>query len=288
MKEEKLVSVIIPCYNGEKTIRQAVLSIVNQTYRNLEIIICNDCSTDNSEKILKDLQAQDSRIALLNNGVNLKLPKTLNKMIDYAHGEYIARMDADDISLPSRIEKEVCFLDENQDYGIVGCNAWQVRNGRKCADSFLPLTNDDIQIYKAALSPFYHPTVMIRSQILKENHYNEDYVYAQDYELWLRLLQKTKGYNLKERLFLYSIEAAQNPEKKQIQNLNKARALYENKVDYFSFSTKNIKRLKARIPFCIQMFVRCRLFSFEVLVYIIYYKPAQFFMRHFSKLEEAT
>ena len=98
-KNNPLVSVIIPCYNAEKYVESAIRSIMNQTYKNLEIIITDDCSTDDTLEILQKLAKEDSRIKLYKNETNLKIVKTLNNMISQANGKYIARMDADDISL---------------------------------------------------------------------------------------------------------------------------------------------------------------------------------------------
>ena len=116
---QPLVSVLIPCYNVERYVVEAVGSISNQTYKNLEIIAINDCSTDRTGELLMQLAREDSRIRVVTNEVNLKLIQTLNKGIGMCNGEYIARMDADDISLPTRIEKEVRFLEENNDHVIV-------------------------------------------------------------------------------------------------------------------------------------------------------------------------
>ena len=108
-----LVSVIIPCYNAEKYVEEAIRSIMTQTYSNLEIIVTDDCSSDNTLMILETLAAEDSRIKVIKNEKNLKIVKSLNNMIEVAQGKYIARMDADDISLPERIEKQVSFLDSS-------------------------------------------------------------------------------------------------------------------------------------------------------------------------------
>ena len=110
-----LVSVIIPCYNAEKYVEEAVRSIMTQRYKNIEILVTEDCSTDNTLKILKNLEKEDSRIKVIQNKKNLKIVKSLNNMINIAQGKYIARMDADDISLPERIEKQVRFMEENPD-----------------------------------------------------------------------------------------------------------------------------------------------------------------------------
>ncbi|GHU16190.1 hypothetical protein FACS1894163_05060 [Spirochaetia bacterium] len=200
-----LVSVIIPCYNCEKYVELAVQSIIDQTYPNLEILITDDCSTDNSYNILKELAQNDSRIILIKNEANLKLAKSLNNMIDMAKGKYIARMDADDISLSERIMTQVEWMEAHSDYAICGTNAWVMNSNEKIIrKSILPATNEEINNSKYCRSPFYHPTVMLRTDVIKIYKYNEKFpLAAEDYELWFRMLKNCKGYNLKQRLLKY-------------------------------------------------------------------------------------
>lgn len=203
-----LVSVIIPCYNAEKYVDSAVRSIINQTYKNLEIIVTDDCSTDGTFAILKKFATEDSRIKLYKNETNLKIVKTLNNMIQLANGKYIARMDADDISLPKRIEKQVEFLEENPDIAFCGTNAFIINENSKCTGkTSLPITPEDNKFFLQFYSTFFHPTVMIRSEIYKQNLYNENFLYAEDYELWARMIfqENLKGSNLAENLFKYRI-----------------------------------------------------------------------------------
>ena len=161
-----LVSVIIPCYNAEKYVEEAIRSVMTQTYSNLEIIVTDDCSSDNTLMILETLAAEDSRIKVIKNEENLKIVKSLNNMIEVAQGKYIARMDADDISLPERIEKQVSFLESNPEYGLCGTNAWHIdENGKKIGKSYLPVTHEENKFYLAYYSTFYHPTIMLRSCI---------------------------------------------------------------------------------------------------------------------------
>ncbi len=123
-QKQPLVSVIIPCYNAEKYVEQAVRSIMNQTYKNLEILITDDCSTDASFAILQKLAEEDARIKLFRNTENQKIVRTLNALVERATGKYMARMDADDISLAKRFERQAAFLEANPDIAICGTNAW--------------------------------------------------------------------------------------------------------------------------------------------------------------------
>ena len=115
-----LVSIIMGVYNEEKNLQTCIDSIINQTYDNWEFIICDDCSTDGSVRVLEEYRNKDSRITVLKNENNSRLAQTLNNCLKVAKGEFIARMDADDISLPDRIQKQVVFLIENPGIDCVG------------------------------------------------------------------------------------------------------------------------------------------------------------------------
>lgn len=222
-----LVSVIIPCYNAENYVESAVRSMMVQTYTNLEILCCDDCSTDGTFAILQKLAAEDSRITLYRNESNLKIVRTLNSLVAAANGKYIARMDADDISLPKRIEKQVAFLERNPDYALCGTNAWHIdESGRRIGKSVLPLSFEDNKFFLQFYSTFYHPTVMLRSEIYKQNLYDENFLYAEDYELWARLVfaENAKGANIKEKLLKYRIFKNQSSEEhRKEQNESSAR-----------------------------------------------------------------
>lgn len=173
LKNNPLVSVIIPCYNAEKYVESAVRSIMNQFYKNLEIIVTDDCSTDDTLEILQNLAKEDSRIKLYKNEANLRIVKTLNNMILQANGKYIARMDADDFSLPERIEKQVLFLEQNSDFSFCGTNVYKIDENRKIVGkSVLPETFEDNKLFLKFYSTFYHPTVIFRSDVYKKNLYD--------------------------------------------------------------------------------------------------------------------
>ena len=124
--DQKLISVIMSVYNGEKYLVQAIDSILNQTYQNFEFIIIDDCSTDNSSHILQEYAKKDSRIKIIKKEKNIGIKgfiENLNLGISIAKGKYIARMDADDISLPERFQKQVNFLEKNSDFSLCFSNA---------------------------------------------------------------------------------------------------------------------------------------------------------------------
>ncbi len=197
------VTVLMPVYNAEKYVGEAIDSILNQTFKYFEFLIINDGSTDSSLEIIKSYN--DPRIKLVSNDINLGLSNTLNKGIELSQGEYIARMDADDISLPERLEKQIEFMDSHQHIGI--CGSW-IQNFDRSGDKDIWKYS---QIHEELLcslfynSCFAHPSVCIRKQVLIETglRYKQEFTPAEDYELWTRLIEVTKGTNLPLVLLKY-------------------------------------------------------------------------------------
>lgn len=202
-----LVSVIIPCYNAGRYVEEAVESILNQTYKRLEIIAIDDGSTDDTKDILRRLQHKDNRLNIIENGQNLKLVNTLNKGLYFSNGDFVARMDADDIALPSRIEKQVEFLYANPDVGLLGTFIEEF--GEDTPHSILkqPTTHQAIYSRLFVSSPFFHPSVMMRKKILSDYslQYENQYYRAEDYALWVKMSQYTKMANIPEVLLKYRI-----------------------------------------------------------------------------------
>lgn len=210
MIESPLVTVLMPVFNGEKYLREALESILNQTYKNLEILIINDGSKDQSEEII--LSYTDKRIRYIKNQENIKLISTLNLGIKEAKGKYIARMDADDVSMLNRIEKQVCFLEENPSYILCGSNVKLIKNDQK-TDEIIHYHNDssDIKFALAFYCPFIHPTILIRKEILDMHNifYDPLFLHAEDYYLWTKLVDLGDFVNLPEELIYYRIHEHQ-------------------------------------------------------------------------------
>ncbi|WP_431427650.1 glycosyltransferase family 2 protein [Bacteroides hominis] len=207
------ISVILPVYNAQKTIVESINSILQQTYSDFELIVIDDGSTDDSKRIIKNYN--DKRIIFIENTRNRGLIYTLNRGLMLARGKYIARMDADDISLPTRLEKQLKVMEANPN--IIVCGTQIKKIGiRKKRLSIIPN-----EIYKRdsisnknrlAFDPcFAHPSTMIRKEILINNNilYNENYIYAEDYKLWIDLLMYGDFYNIQEKLLLYRISDTQ-------------------------------------------------------------------------------
>jgi glycosyltransferase involved in cell wall biosynthesis len=198
------ITVLLPVYNTAKYIENAIKSILNQTFTDFELLIINDGSTDKSVEIIKTFK--DKRIQLIHNPVNLGLIKALNKGINLAKGKYIARMDADDVTMPNRLEKQVAFLENNPEYALVGTQANFIFGDKLSKTLFSMETSSEILPVLSLFScPFIHPSVMIKTAILKEFYYNEGFTAAEDYELWTRILKKYPCANLSESLLQYRI-----------------------------------------------------------------------------------
>ncbi len=195
------ISVLMSVYNGQRYLRQAVESILGQTFRDFEFIIVDDGSTDSTGKILAGYD--DPRIKCLNNDRNMGLSRSLNRGLDLASGIYIARMDADDVAEPPRLERQKVFLDTNLEIGLCGSNAALIDDGgRDAGKSERPLNDIEIRWRCLTGNPFFHPTVMIRRGVLVDSGlaYDETFETAQDYDLWARVLERTKAANMPERL----------------------------------------------------------------------------------------
>ncbi len=221
-----LISVIMSNRNTpEEYLREAIESVLNQTYSDFEFIIVDDCSTDNSLEIIESYA--DARIKIIKNSENLGLTKSLNKAISCAEGEFIARMDADDICLPERFEKQVDFLKHHPD--IIVCGTWVELFGdgtsvynEKHSRKILPEKELlQINLLFGNHMNIIHPTAMFNHKLLKENNitYNEKYIYAQDYRMWVECARKGELANVPEILFKYRIHnKAVSSDKKSVQN----------------------------------------------------------------------
>ena len=186
-------------YNNESTVLEAVNSILSQTFTEFEIIITDDSSTDNSYEILKDLKNQDERIKLFKNQKNIGLTKTLNKMIKISKGDFIARQDADDYSLPGRFETQLKMM-KKYEIKISTSRALELETKKEIPGLSFYIPYRYLIYFK---NPFIHGTLVIDSSLMKSYLYNEDYFFAQDYELFSRLIQNKKQIlNIKKPLYI--------------------------------------------------------------------------------------
>lgn len=195
------VSVLLSVYNGEHFISESVGSILSQTMTDFEFIIINDGSIDDSFLKLKNLD--DPRIIIFNNQHNLGLTRSLNIGLKFCRGDYIARMDVDDISHPDRLEKQVKLLDTHKEVGV--CGTFVECFDRVCGNPLKPVTSDEIKAALLFENPITHSSVMIRKDLLLTYNieYDESFSCSQDYELWSRLFPLCYFYNIPETLLKY-------------------------------------------------------------------------------------
>lgn len=232
------VSIVMPVYNTpEEYLREAIESILNQTFTDFEFLIINDGSTNNAEDII--FSYKDKRIKYIKNEQNLGLIKTLNKGLDLASSEYIARMDADDISLPQRLEKQVKFLDENPEIGVLGTwYEWFPK--RRVMESFTE-SKDIKECLLLMNNSIGHPTVMLRKSAADKFEYDENALYVEDYALWLSLIDKVEFANLPEVLLKYRRHSGSICKNNKIkQNLNCQKTMFEAQGKYFEVESKSV------------------------------------------------
>lgn len=205
MNNTPKVSVIMSVFNATPFLAESVSSILNQTYKNFEFIIINDGSTDKTSEILS--RFSDPRLKIIHQN-NRGFTKSINYCLRLAKGKYIARMDADDISLPERLSRQISFLDSHPDIALCGTYAIAINeSGQEIGRyTYPPVNHSDILRLLFRHNPFIHPSVMFRKKVIDQiGPYNEKFPVAQDYELWSRLAPQFKTANLPEFLLRYRI-----------------------------------------------------------------------------------
>ena len=206
-----MISVVMPVYNGESHLKEAIDSILNQTYTDFELLIINDGSTDRSEEII--LSYNDNRIKYILNEANLGIVKTLNKGIELSTLKYIARMDADDISMPHRFERQVAYMEANP--GIVACgsNILKFYNDdiNQTNSSNIYIEDKELKVRSIFYTAFWHPTMMLQTKVLKDHQlrYRLDFKYAQDKAFWIHISKHGALTNINEPLLYYRVHENQ-------------------------------------------------------------------------------
>ncbi len=198
------VSVIMPVYNAGAYLKESIESILRQTFSDFEFLILDDGSTDASLQIAE--RFKDQRIKILKNGSNKGLVFTLNRGLDSAGGAYIARMDADDISLPERLRRQVEFMDAHADIGVLGTWIETIEAGKKYINRY-PTDPEEVRAGLLFSASMTHPSVIIRKSVVDEFHLRYDPAarHCEDYALWVELSRHTKLANIPEVLFRYRL-----------------------------------------------------------------------------------
>jgi len=199
MTEKYLVSVLMSTFNNQNTIGKAIESIINQTYQNIELLIMDDCSNDETFKIISNYAAKHKNIKIFQNNINVGLTRSLNILIKKSNGEFIARQDADDISLRERIENQInCIVSNKLDFCT--SRALNIESGKAFQRLSYYFPRKLIFKYK---NPFIHGTLVIKKSVIENiGGYDERFYYAQDYKLFHDLMKS--GYkfkNLKQILY---------------------------------------------------------------------------------------
>ncbi|MDR1563967.1 MAG: glycosyltransferase [Oscillospiraceae bacterium] len=187
-----LVTVLMPAYNVETYINQAIDSVLSQSYSDFEFIIVEDCSTDNTLKLIE--AHKDPRITLIRNQENLGLIRTLNKGLEYVHGKYVVRFDSDDVMLPGRIKAHVKFLERHPKIGLLAGWSICIRNGVIAGIFRNSITRPCLEVGLLAKCTICHSCVTYRIDLLRETglRYSNEYLYMEDYGLWANLVDKTR------------------------------------------------------------------------------------------------
>lgn len=203
MQNNPLVSVVLPVYNASEFLEEALTSVLDQTYKNLEIIVIDDGSTDGSEEILKKFD--DKRIRYYRHEKNQGLIPTLNQGFELAQGKYIARMDADDVIHHQKFEKQVIFLEKNENIGMLG--TWMKKFGMQEGITTYPTNFEEIQWIMLYRIAFCHASILIRNSVLKEYGLSFDinFLHAEDYDFGIRFMKVSQITSLAEPLYYYRI-----------------------------------------------------------------------------------
>ena len=235
LKEEKkpCVSVVIPVYNSAKFLSEAIDSIVNQTLQDIEIICVYDKSNDESLEILQQYAQKDNRVRVIINEEKKGIGYALNLGLDAAKGKYIARMDADDISVLTRLKKQFDFMEKHKDIGV--CGSFIKKFGDVNRTVHCPVDSEEIKVNMIFNCCMMHPTVMFNKDMLEKYNlrYNDEYRVCEDYDMWVRCIRYFKFYNIPEPLLNYR-EHCENISKKQNQSINPlAIALTKKQLDQY-------------------------------------------------------
>ena len=205
------ISLIMSVYNGEDYLAETIDSVLSQTFTEWEFIIINDCSTDNTTKILAEYESKDERIKIHTNETNLRLPSSLNKALSLSCGKYIARMDADDICMPDRLQKQYDFMEANPDIDLSSCRFLTLKNGVYSSGGCGGKDNgSSIKALLLVTNPILHPGIIAKADVIKSLGYDKNFTCTEDMELWTRFVLSGKKVEiLSEYLMIYRLHDKQ-------------------------------------------------------------------------------
>ena len=262
---ESKISIVIPTYNQAEYLQEAIESVFSQTYKNTEIIIIDDGSTDNTLKVVNSFN--DNKIIFIQQR-NKGASSARNTGIKEANGEYIAFLDSDDLWLKDKLRKQIDFMRENQKVGLLGTGCFQVIDTNKMIyKKIFPHKNEILQKDLIKYNPFIQSSVMVRKNVFNDiGLYDEKFKESEDYDLWLRIAQKYKIANLKQALVTKKYSKAglsKNKDSKQLYFALKARknaiSRKQYPKSYYIYILKSWIFMK--MPFFIRRIVRKRLLN---------------------------
>jgi glycosyltransferase involved in cell wall biosynthesis len=216
MNATPLVSVNMPVYNGAAFIGEAIRSILQQTYRNFELIVVNDGSTDATGHVIGEFK--DQRIKLINRTENKGLAYSRNEALEHSTGKYVAILDSDDVALPDRLAEQVAFLEANPEYALAGTWVQPIdKNGNLSGEVWeYATTHEEISTGLLLYNQFAQPSVMLRREKVPHQAYHSDFPPAEDYELWTRIARDAKVANLPKVLTLYRLHGGNISKNKEL------------------------------------------------------------------------
>ncbi len=249
MNSSPLISVVLPVYNAERYVFQAIESILNQTYKDFEFIIIDDGSTDHSVDIIRSFH--DPRIIFFQNQDNRGLIYTLNRGIQSAKGKYIARMDADDISMAHRFQQQVSFLEMHPEIGVVGSGYLPIDENNIAVRPPVYLSEYPLTVKWSILigNPLAHPSTIYRTDLARQlGGYDKHFTYAEDYEFWIRMAEITNICSIKDVLIRYRVRDNDYNDRKYYSDL----MLVTNKIRQIAFSRHFNGQMTSEISAAIQ------------------------------------
>jgi glycosyltransferase involved in cell wall biosynthesis len=203
------VSVVMSVFNGQAYLAEAIESILNQSYRDFDFVIIDDGSTDKTAEILRSYASRDQRIRIYRHE-NKGRAASLNIGIELAKGNYVARMDADDFALPHRLQEQVRFMNEHPEVGLIGGAFELINNNQVLKTIRFPAEDSEVRSMMGFCNPICHPTVLMRKEVaLASGGYRKALLDADDYDLWLRMSERTKLGNLDAVVLRYRVHASQ-------------------------------------------------------------------------------
>jgi glycosyltransferase involved in cell wall biosynthesis len=227
----------MPVYNAGEYVGDAIESILAQSYKNFELIIINDGSRDKSHGIISEFAVKDKRIQLISRA-NKGLIASLNEGLDTARGDFIARQDADDISLPGRLQAQVDFLQKHPEIGLLGTNIEVINEkgdkvSKKIANVDFLTSPDDLKLAEVFSNQFAHGSIMAKAALLKMSRYDRNYKHAEDFELWSRISHHSQIANLKEPLYQWRLHQSGVTSANTSEMTSKAVAIAGREFDYY-------------------------------------------------------